>query len=119
LTGTGSLRIEEATYVVRQQGRGLGTFILEREGEPVARARCVRTLFHHGCVIDYAGRRYRLEGRSLLSKSIVLREGAQFVGYLEPEGALTRKSKACLPDGLPLAVQVFVIALATRMWSGG
>jgi hypothetical protein len=118
LTGTGSLLIDEGTYAVRQEGRGLGTFVLEQEGEPIAHARYVRTLFQQGCAIDYAGRHYRLEGRSLLSKSIVLRQGAEFVGYLEPEHALTRKSRACLPDYLPLAVRVFIIALAMHMWSG-
>ena len=116
LTGTAKLVVRGQTYAIRQNQRGLCTFVLQSKGRTVARAQNRRTLFHQYCTIDYGGRTYRIESKSTLGKKLVLREGAQFVGYLEPDHAFTRKSTACLPDSLPLAVQVFVIVVAMRLW---
>ena len=116
LTGTAKLVVAGQTYTIRQHHRGLCSFVLQTKGKTVARAQNRRTLFHQYCTIDYGGSTYRIEGTSALGKKLVLREGAQFVGYMEPEHAFTRRSTACLPDCLPLAVQVFVIVVAIRLW---
>ena len=116
LTGMAKLVVGGQTYTIRQNQRGLCSFVLQSKGKTVARALNRRTLFHQYCTIDYGGRTYRIESKSALGKKLVLREGAQFVGYMEPEHAFTRRSRACLPDCLPLAVQVFVIVVAIRLW---
>jgi hypothetical protein len=116
-SGTGELTIENTTFTVRQSHPEYGFFVLEGHGGVIARARGVRTLFNHACTIEYGGRRYQIEDRSVLRRRLVVREGVQSVGYVEPERMFTRKVRACIPETLPLEVRIFILTLAIYLWT--
>ena len=116
-TGAAKLTIGSQIYAIRQHQRGLCSSLLQSGNETVACAQGRRTLFCQYCTIDHGGRTYRIEAQSAFGKRLVLREGAEYVGYMEPEHLFTRKRIACLPACLPLAVQVFVIVVAMRLWT--
>ena len=112
------MTVGDATYTICQKPPGYGSYVLEAEGDAVAHARSVRTLFRHLCVIEYAGKRYQLERRSAFGRNLVVREGVQYVGYIESERAFSRRLRVCLPEDLPLAVKVFIAALVVNPWAG-
>ena len=116
LTGIGKLIIGDRTYTVRRTHRGLQSFVLEQEGQAIAGAQCKRTLFRQVCIVEYAGRQYPIEARSTFRRKLVVREGVQYAGYIEPERAFARPCRACLPASLPMPVRAFIIALAMRLW---
>jgi hypothetical protein len=116
-SGVAKFTIGDAAYTIRQEHPGYGAWVLETAGGTIARARSVRTLFRHSCMVEYAGKRYRLDDRSVFRRNLVVREGVQYVGYIESERALTDKLSACLPEHLPLAVRVFMVALVMNPWA--
>lgn len=116
--GAASFAVGDVAYAIHQEHPGYGAWVLEMEASFVARAREVRTLFRHSFVIEYAGKRYQLENRSAFRRSLAFREGVEYVGYIEPERLFTNKLRACLPEYLPLAMRVFIVALAVNPWGG-
>jgi hypothetical protein len=116
-SGAAKFTIGDAAYTIRQEQPGYGVWALETEGGAIAGARSVRTLFRHSCVVEYAGKRYQLEDRSVFRRNLVVREGVQYVGYIESERALTNELSACLPEYLPLVVRVFIVSLVMDPWA--
>jgi hypothetical protein len=112
----GELAIGETVYTIRQDPPGYCAFVLEDRDSIIARAREIRTILHHACTVEYAGRRFQLEDRSALRRNIVVREGVQFVGYIESKHLFATKVSACLPEYLPLAVKGFIIAVVMHLW---
>ena len=49
---------------------------------------------------------------------LVVREGVQYVGYIESERACSKRLRVCLPEDLPLAVRAFIVAVAVNPWAG-
>ena len=116
-SGAAHFAVGDAAYTIREARPVYGSWVLERDGEAIAYARSVRALFRHSCVIEYGGKRYQVQERSAFRRDLVVREGVQFVGYIEPERAFARTLRACLPEDLPLAVRVFIVALAANPWT--
>lgn len=116
-TGAAEFTLGDATYAIRQEHPGYASWVLEIGGIAPARARSVRTLFRDSRVIEYAGRRYQLTSRSAFRRNLTVQEGVQFVGYIESERVFSKTLNACLPESLPLAVKVFIVALAVNPWA--
>jgi len=114
---TGQVVIGETRYTIRQEPPGTCSFVLEDQGQIIAHARGTRTLFQHACAIEYTGKWYQLEDKSKFRRNIVVREGVQFVGYIESKRLFDAKVDVCLPDSLPLAVKTFIIALVMHLWA--
>ena len=116
-SGKAEFTVGEDAYTIRDEHPGYESWVLETEGEAVARARSLRTIFWHLLVVEYAGKRYELEDRYVFRRKVMIREGVQTVGYIEAERALSRRLCASLPQYLRLAVRVFMIALVVNPWA--
>jgi len=114
---TGQVTIGDTHYTIRQDPPGYCSFVLEDQGQIIAHARGTRTLFQHACAIEYAAKWYQLVDKSKFRRNIVVREGVQFVGYIESKHMLAQQVSACLPEHLPLAVKAFILALVTHLWA--
>jgi hypothetical protein len=116
LSRESELVVGDMVYKACQEHSGYGFFVLKDQDRVVARAQSLRTLFQDSCTIEYAGKRYQLERASIFGAKYVLREEGQVVGHIEPERVLTKRTRACLPEGLPLVVRLFIVALAMDLW---
>ncbi len=111
----GSFSIDGASYRIWREGMFSGEFLLDRDGQTVARAQkpsAFRSLFE----ITHLDRSYTLKKESLLSRSFVLLEGDVAVGSIRSEGRLSRKATVSLPEAMPAPVQLFVIWLVILLW---
>ena len=113
----GELTIGDTVYVIRQDCPGYCSFVLQDQEHPIAHARTVKTIFNRTCTIEYGGRCYHLEDKSAWHRHIVVRDGVEFVGYIESKHLFSPTINACLPESLPLAIRGFIIALAMHMWT--
>lgn len=114
---TGEIVIGETHYPIRQEPPGYCSFVLEDQGQVIAHARGMRTLFQHACAIQYANKWYQLKDKSRLRRNILVHEGVQSVGYIESKRLFDPQVEVCLPDSLPLAVKAFIVALVMRLWA--
>ncbi|MBN1579696.1 MAG: hypothetical protein JXA89_03265 [Anaerolineae bacterium] len=114
---TGQVTIGDTRYTIRQDPPGYCSFILEDQDHIIAQARGMRTLFQHACAIEHAGKWYQLEDKSRFRRNIIVREGVQFIGYVESKHIFVKQISACLPDHLPLVVKAFIIALVMHLWA--
>jgi hypothetical protein len=111
------IEIEEVRHKAYRSGWIGGDFLLEKEGEIVARAvkpAALRNRF----VIEHQEQRYELKKGSAFGRRFVLREGGREVGEVFSEGgfSLTRKVRIDLPEELPLPVRVFVLWMVVTLW---
>lgn len=111
----GVLKVEGTTYEVYREGLVSGDYVLEGGGSVLARARKLGAL-RRAFSIEHQGRIYTLEAKRALGRAFRLLEGSRETGSIVPEGILTRRARADLPEELPLAVKVFVIWLTVIMW---
>lgn len=92
-----------------------GDFILEGPSGVVARAEkpsaWVRRL-----IIEYSGKQYELRTRHALLREFVLLDSNRKIGSVSPQGILTRRADARLPEDWPLSVRMFVLWLVLLMW---
>ena len=73
--------------------------------------------FLHSFHVEYPGKSYTLKKESLIGRSfVVLLENDILAGSIQPEGSLTRKVAAGLPDDMPMPVKVFILWLAILLW---
>lgn len=107
----GELRVRNTTY---RAHRDQSSYVLESEGEVLARAERPRKWFRE-FVIEHEGRRYTLSAKSAFRRQFVLLDGDQPVGSISPEGLFTRKAAVELPKSLPLFLQLFIVWLAMTL----
>jgi len=72
--------------------------------------------FLHSFHVEYPGKSYTLKKESVIGRSFVLLENDIPAGSIQPEGFLTRKAAAGLPDDMPMPVKVFILWLAILLW---
>ena len=115
---TGRLKAGDSAYRVDPGACRNGPYRLLRGDQVISEAQEVRRLFRNGYVVAYDGRYYEFKATSLLGRGFEVREGGKRVGRIEPEGAVTRRAQARLPEELPLEVRVFMVGVASVAWDG-
>ena len=109
------LELEEGTYELYREGRFSGDFLLERNGNIVARATkpsALRNRFE----VELPNRNLVLRKLSVFSRRFGLFEGERQIGSIYPAGIFTRRANIDLPPDWPLATRVFLFWLAFLMW---
>ena len=107
--------LPEATYELRREGFCTGDFLLERDGNVVARA-SKPSLFQCSFDVVLPNRVVTFRRLSLWTRRFGLFDGEQQIGSVYPLGHLTRRSNIDLPPDWPLASRVFVFWLALLSW---
>lgn len=111
----GTLSIEGRKYRVYREGVFGGDFVLEHEGEAIARA-VKPSAFRREFVVTHAGREYTLGAVSAFRRAFVLRAGDETHGTIAPDGLFRRTSTIDLPATLPMPVRAFLVWLAILIW---
>ncbi len=111
----GLLSIEGIPYKVFREGLVSGAFILEVGGTVAARAEKPNAL-RRCFLVEHAGRQLTLQARSVFGRAFALYDGQNEIGSVTPEGFLTRRATARLPEELPLPVRVFILWLVIILW---
>jgi hypothetical protein len=107
------LSVEGTDYTVRRER---STSFLESAAAGVlARAERPRR-WRRELFIEHAGRRFTLRKESLFRRGYLLFEHGVPIGSISPDGIITRKAAAELPQELPLFVRVFIIWLVMTLW---
>jgi hypothetical protein len=115
LPESGTLSIEGLSYRAYREGMLSGEFLLESEGQTIARAQ-KPSAFLNTFEVQYSDRSYTLKKESFVGRSFVLFEGDREVGSLRPNGFLSRKAVVSLPADMPMPVQAFVMWLTIILW---
>jgi hypothetical protein len=100
---------------VFREGMVSGDFVIERDGQVLARA-TKPSAFRNTVIVTHGGRHYTLRKRSVWKRAFVLLEGDREIGSLSPNSWLTRDATVNLPPDWPLAVKTFVTWLAIILW---
>ena len=111
----GELSLDGATYRVYREGLLGGAFILEKDGQVLARADKPSALTR-SFTVEYNGTRYTLEAESALRQKFVLSRAGREIGAVRPEHAFTYRAIIDLPEDMALPVKVFVTWLAVILW---
>jgi hypothetical protein len=115
LREAGQLSVGEESYRVYREGIMSGAFVLEKDGERLARAEKPSAVYRSFNVY-FGDKVYVLEAESAFRRKFVLNCGGEPVGSIYPEGALTRKCVVDLPESIPLAVRTFIVWLVIILW---
>ncbi len=111
----GALSVDGTPYEVYRERLMSGLYILESGGMEVARAE-KPSAFRRGFELSHGGRVWTLRARAAFGRAFVLSDGTGEVGTVEPDGFLTRRATARLPETLPLPVRVFILWLVVILW---
>jgi hypothetical protein len=111
----GSLAVSNTTYRVYREGLFSGAFILESNGEVMARAEKPSAMTRR-VVVYFGGAQFELRPRSALSRTFQLLSGGTIVGSLSPSGFLSRRMDIELSEDLPLPIRAFVVWLTVVLW---
>jgi len=109
------LELEEGTYELYREGRFSGDFLLERNGNIVARATKPSAL-QNRFEVELPNRNLVLRKLSAFSRRFGLFEGEKQIGSIYPAGIFTRRANIDLPADWPLATRIFLFWLAFLMW---
>jgi hypothetical protein len=111
----GALTIDRTHYQMYRESLFSGDFVLERDGEILARAE-KPSAFLRKFLVRFRDREYTLTSRSAFRRPFVLLHGSEEIGSIKHTTAFTREAMADLPDALPLPVRAFVIWLTMIQW---
>ena len=111
----GELCLAERTFRLFRERLFGGAFILEYNGQEVARAQ-KPSAFLRSFAVSYRGRRFKLQAASPVVREFRLIENDRPVGTVRPENAFTRKAVIDLPDSIELPVQIFLAWLVLVLW---
>ena len=109
------LELEEGTYELYREGTFSGDFLLERNGNIVARATKPSAL-QNRFEVELPNRNLVLRKLSVFSRRFGLFEGEKQIGSIYPLGILTRRTNIDLPADWPVATRIFLFWLAFLMW---
>ena len=111
------LELEDGTYELYREGMFSGDFVLERNGEVVARA-AKPSVLQNRFEVQLPDRRLVLRKPSAWSWSrrFVLSDGEKQIGSIDPVGFFTRRTIIDLPDNWSLPIRVFLFWLAVIIW---
>jgi hypothetical protein len=116
LREAGEVSIEGQPYKLYREGLMSGAFVLEKEGEAVARAvkpSALRSQFD----LELNARSYSLQRTSAFGRSFSVFQGDTVVGTIRPVGWLSRRTLIDLPDDWSIPVQVFAFWLVLVIWN--
>jgi hypothetical protein len=109
------LEIGEGTYQLYREGQFSGDFVLEHNGNVVARAR-KPSLFRNQFEVELPNQLLLLRKLTPLSRRFGLFDGERQLGSVYPLGIFTRRSNIDLPSDWPLPIRAFVFWLAFIIW---
>jgi hypothetical protein len=109
------LELEEGTYELYRDGKFRGDFLLERNGNVVARA-TKPSAFQNKFEVELPNHSLVLRRLSLWSRRFGLFEGQKQLGSIYPIGLFTRRANIDLPADWPVAQRIFLFWLAFLMW---
>ncbi len=115
LKESATLNLSGATYQAYREHFMGGDYLLEEDGQPIARAQ-KQGLFVNSFQIKYPDGTAILKKESAFGRSFLLIEGEREAGFIRPVGPFSRKADVSLPDEMPLPVQIFVIWLVLVTW---
>jgi hypothetical protein len=104
-----------ATYTTGRDGVMSGAFYLEGNGSRLASA-VPASAFKGGFIVQTGGRTLTLARASAFGRTFALTENGAAIGTIAPQGFFSRKSKADLPDDLPMELKAFLIWLIIVIW---
>ena len=110
----GKLVLDGTEYRVRPEGL-CGPFVLEDGVSVLARARRT-SLLRCEFEIEFEGDHYTLKKRSLWSRTIVLRQGAEELGTIRHAAWYKRDARVELADRLSPVLMAFALWLALLVW---
>ena len=111
----GQFYLDGSNYRVFREGLLSGAFIIEKEGQVLARAEKPSALIR-SFKVEYNNKCYTLEAESAMRRKFVLRGGGQTIGSVRPEHAFTRRAIIDLPMDITLPVRVFMTWLTIILW---
>jgi hypothetical protein len=109
------LELEEGTYELYREGTFGGDFLLERNGNVVARATKPSAL-QNRFEVELPNRYLVLRKLSVFSRRFGLFDGEKQIGSIYPLGIFARRANIDLPADWPLATRIFLFWLALLMW---
>lgn len=110
-----TLELEEGTYDLYRERFLGGDYILERDGQIVARA-IKPSAFRNKFEIALGNRLLQLKKVSSWSRKFGLFENGQQIGGIYPQGIFSKRSRIDLPGEWPLANRAFMFWLAFLTW---
>jgi hypothetical protein len=110
-----TLEIQDGTYELYREEQFVGDFVLEHNGNILARA-SKPSAFKNRFEVELPNRHLVLRKLGPLSRRFGLFEGDKQVGGIYPLGIFTRRSSIDLPGDWPLPLRVFVFWLAFIIW---
>jgi hypothetical protein len=114
-TSNGQLELEEGTYRLYREGWFSGEFLLELNGEVIARA-TKPSAFRNRFEIETPDRQLVLLKPSSINRRLIVVEGEKEVGSIYPLGVFTRRTHVDLPDAWPVPIQAFVFWIVFNVW---
>lgn len=111
----GELRLGEKTYRLYREKLFGGAFIIEDDGQELARAE-KPSAFLRSFAVAYGDRRFTLQAASAVVREFRLTENDELIGTVRPENALMRKAVIDLSDSIELPVQIFLAWLVLVLW---
>lgn len=111
----GEISIEGRPYKLYREGLMHGAFVLESQGQVVARALKPSAFFSH-FDLEMGDRRYSLKRNSAFGRAFTILQGDTVVGSVRPAGVFSRRAVVELPVDWPVPVQVFVFWLVLVIW---
>lgn len=111
----GQLRLGEKTYRIYREKLFGGAFIIQGDGQEMARAE-KPSAFLRSFAVTYRERQFKLQAASAVVREFRLTENDELIGTVKPENALMRKAVIDLPDSIELSVQIFLTWLVLVLW---
>jgi hypothetical protein len=111
----GRVELEDGTYQLFREGQFSGDFMLEHNGNLVARASKPSAL-QNRFEVELLNRRLALRQLSWWNRRFGVFDGEKQIGSIYPLGIFTRRTNIDLPDDWPLAIQTFLFWLAFVIW---
>jgi hypothetical protein len=112
----GLLMVEGTPYKVYRERLMSGAFILETAGSVVVRAE-KPSAFLRRFLIEYQGRQFMLQAKSVFGREFTLFDGPSEIGSIAPEGIFSRRAEVRLPEELPLPLKAFILWLVLIIWN--
>ncbi|HEX5761302.1 MAG TPA: hypothetical protein VF121_19115 [Thermoanaerobaculia bacterium] len=112
----GEISIQGQPYRLYRERLMSGAFVLEGEGQPVARA-IKPSPFRSQFDLELDSDRYTLQRDSAFGRSFSVFQDRAVVGSIRPAGAFTRRSILDLPSDWSIPIQVFAFWLVLVIWN--
>ena len=110
-----TLELEEGTYHLSREKLLGGDYLLERNGQIVARAVKV-SVWRDKFAVQVGPKLVELRKLSVFSRKFGLFDGDKQIGLIYPRGIFTKRANIDLPKEWPLADRIFMFWLAFLMW---